>query len=147
MPKKFAERTKESAITTPKKHIEYAVNKYTPKGFDVKQMILIAIARQESERNPNYAKYENCYANKQYTPEVIVCIFDLIEFGVNPNEYILSSMKNEEIVDIANTIVENIRLKEETQEKEGIWAKIKKMKEENISLKNEKQTKEATLER
>lgn len=144
MPKRFKERLEEGGQCSTKKHIQYANNTYLPQGFDIKQIILIAIIKQDSERNPDYEKYEDCYAKKQYSTEAMVAIFDLIEFGVDPNEYILPSMSNEEIIDISNTVVENIKLQEEA--KEGILAKIQKMKEENLSLKNEKPIRETEIE-
>lgn len=100
---------------------DYMLNKYKPLGFSYEQIIVMAMAKERSKENKAFEKYEHSFAKKEYETASMLAIFDIIEMGYNPDEYVFTEMTPKEIQEVKDLLIE--------RNKEGIRNRIEKMRE------------------
>lgn len=112
----------------------YMMNKFRPKGFSYEQIVTMAMARERTKENKAFEKYEHSFAKKEYRAGLMIEIFDIIEMGYNPDEYICTGMTEKEIVEVKKLLM--------AKEKDGIRDRIQRLRDEaetsgpNIENKN-----------
>ena len=112
-------------ITVEADSTNYMLNKYRPRGFSYEQIITMALARQRSKENNAFVTYEHCFAKKEYSSTAMFAIFDIIEMGYNPDDYIISGMNDTEIYEVRTLLVEK-----EKQKQDSIRTRIENLKKE-----------------
>lgn len=120
----FADITR-NKITVEADSTDYMLNKYRPRGFSYEQIVTMALARQRSKENNVFVTYEHCFAKKEYSSATMFAIFDIIEMGYNPDEYIISGMNHSEIHEVRNLLVEK-----DKQKQDSIRTRIENLKKE-----------------
>jgi len=119
-------------ITVEADSTDYMLNKYRPRGFSYEQIITMALARQRSKENSAFEIHEHCFAKKQYSSTAMFAIFDIIEMGYNPDDYIVLGMNDSEIYEVKTLLEEK-----EKQKLEGIRSRIESLKKEVQSKSHE----------